>query len=72
MVKTENITRQGKELVYTYSDMGYMLQDTADGALYVEAYNPIESGREYIEVINEEEATEAVYIGMLRALGVEI
>lgn len=72
MVKSENITRQGKELLYTYSDKGYLLKEVESGALYAEAYDPVESNRKYTEVINEEEATEAVYIGMLRALGVEI
>lgn len=72
MIKSEKITRQEKELIYTYSDLGYLLKDTVSGETYAEAYDPADSGREYIEVINEEEATEAVYIGMLRALGVEV
>ena len=60
---------------YTYSDAGMMIE--RDGARYSEAYDPMGSGREYIETdepieVVSEEATEADYQNALAELGVEV
>lgn len=47
MIKTEELTINGKEFVRTYSDSG--LQIERDGALYDEAIDPVDSGRTYVE-----------------------
>ena len=59
MIKTEQLTVNGKEFVRTYSDTG--LQIERDGVLYAEAVDPADSGRVYnesdqlIEPVPEEE-----------------
>ena len=47
MIKTENMTINGKEFVRTYSDAGMMVE--RDGVRYSEAIDPAEFGREYTE-----------------------
>ena len=47
MIKTENITVNGKVFIRTYSDSGYMVE--RDGVFYSEAIDPIEFGRTYAE-----------------------
>ena len=60
MIKTENLTINGKAFVRTYSDNGYMVE--RDGAMYSEAVDPLGSGREYTEtdipIETEEEPVE--------------
>ena len=47
MIKTENITINGREFVKTYSDDGFVIE--RDGARYSEAIDPAEFDRQYIE-----------------------
>lgn len=47
MIKTENLTINGRELIRTYSDEGFMIE--RDGVRYSEAIDPPEFGRQYIE-----------------------
>ena len=47
MIKTENLTINGRKFVKTYSDEGYMVE--RNGARYSEAIDPAEFGRQYIE-----------------------
>ena len=47
MIKTENLTINGKAFVRTYSDSGYMVE--RDGVRYSEAIDPAELGRTYTE-----------------------
>lgn len=47
MIKTENLTINGKYFVRTYSDNGYMVE--RDGVRYVEAIDPAEFNRRYTE-----------------------
>lgn len=47
MVRTENITINGKEFIRAYSDSGFMIE--RDGVQYDEAIDPIEEGRTYTE-----------------------
>lgn len=51
MIKTENITINGREFVRTYSDLGHVKRD---GVEYSEAIDPAGSGRTYTEVIVED------------------
>ena len=48
MIKTENITINGRQLIRTYSDSGHYIQ--RDGARYTEAIDPADSGRAYTEM----------------------
>ncbi len=48
MVQTETVTVGGIELVRTYSDTGHMIE-RQDGARFVEAIDPLNSGRTYTE-----------------------
>jgi hypothetical protein len=71
MIKTENLTINGKAYVRTWSDIGMMIQ--RDGALYEEAIDPAELGRVYTETeqpIPDTEATEADYLEALERFGV--
>ena len=71
MIKTENLTINGKEFVRTYSDSGMMVE--RDGVMYSEAIDPADSGRTYTETdepIEGEDATEADYLAALEKLGV--
>lgn len=62
MIKTENLTINGRAFIKTYSDEGYMVE--RDGVRYSEAIDPAEFGRQYtetdekIEPIAEESAEE--------------
>lgn len=47
MIKTENLTINGRAFVKTYSDEGYMVE--RDGVRYSEAIDPAEFGRTYTE-----------------------
>lgn len=47
MIRTEQITINGQEYKYTYSDIGVMIE--RDGIKYTEAIDPIDSQREYTE-----------------------
>lgn len=47
MIKSEQMTINGKKFVRTWSDDGMMIE--RDGALYDEAYDPADSGRTYTE-----------------------
>jgi hypothetical protein len=71
MLKTENVTYNGKEYIRTWSDKGMMLE--RDGALYEEAIDPVDSGRVYTETdtpVPVEEANESDYLTALNRLGV--
>lgn len=46
MIHTETITLNGKQYDHTYSDTYYIERD---GAQYVEAVDPLNSGRQYAE-----------------------
>lgn len=56
MIKTEKITINGRELTRTYSDSGYMIE--RDGVRYVEAIDPAEMGRTYVETDEPAEITD--------------
>ena len=47
MIKTENLTINGKAFVRTYSDSGYLIE--RNGIRYGEAIDPAEFGRTYTE-----------------------
>lgn len=47
MIKTENITINGREFIKTYSDEGFKVE--RDGVRYSDAIDPSEFGRQYIE-----------------------
>lgn len=47
MIKTENLTINGKPFVRTYSDSGFMVE--RDGVRYSEAIDPAEFNRQYTE-----------------------
>lgn len=47
MIQVENVTINGREFTHTFSDAGYYV--TRDGQNYIEAYDPINSGRTYTE-----------------------
>ena len=49
MIVTENITINGKKLIRTYSDSGYLIRKAGTDEIYSEAYDPAELGRTYIE-----------------------
>lgn len=73
MLKTENMTINGKEYVRTWSDADLMIE--RDGALYEDAIDPAELGRTYTEtaqpIIHEGEADEADYLAALERFGVK-
>ena len=58
MIKAENIYVNGRTFVRTYSDANRMIQQDGTGAVYSEAYDPVDSGRTYMET-EEEIATTA-------------
>ena len=47
MIKTENLTINGKAFVRTYSDSGYMVE--REGVRYSEAIDPAQFNRQYTE-----------------------
>lgn len=60
MIKTENITINKRELVKTYSDLGYMIKQTDTGNIYSEAIDPINHTHVYeetSELVPEKELT---------------
>lgn len=65
MIKTENLTINGKYFVRTYSDNGYMVE--RDGVRYAEAIDPAEFNRQYtetdelVEVMDETEEKALAY-----------
>lgn len=71
MIKTEQLTINGKEFVRTYSDTGMMIE--RDGVLYEDAYDPADAGREYTETDQPiaEQAESEDYEAALSKLGVE-
>lgn len=76
MIKTENMTINGKAFIRTYSDSGYMVE--RDGIRYSEAIDPAEFDRQYTETDEPiegeatDEATEADYQAALRDMGVDV
>lgn len=56
MIRTENITINGKEFIRTYSDSGYMVE--RDGVQYDKAVDPIEFNRVYTETDVKSESSE--------------
>lgn len=53
MIKTETITMNNRTLVHTYSDANLMIKQDGTGAVYSEAYDPVDSGRTYTETDEE-------------------
>ena len=49
MIKTEIVTMNNRTLVRTYSDANLMIKQDGTGAVYSEAYDPVDSGRTYTE-----------------------
>lgn len=49
MIKTETFDKNGRKLVQTYSDTGFMIRQDGTGVVYSEAIDPAESGRTYTE-----------------------
>lgn len=47
MLVTETRTIKDREFTYNYSDAGFYIE--RDGAMYEDAYDPIDSGRVYTE-----------------------
>ena len=43
MIVTENITINGKKLIRTYSDSGYLIRKAGTDEIYSEAYDPAEA-----------------------------
>jgi hypothetical protein len=75
MIKTENMTINGKAFVRTYSDSGFMVE--RDGVRYSEAIDPAEFGRTYTETDEPidgytDEATAKDYEAALAEMGVEV
>ena len=56
MIKTENLTINGREFVKTFSDEGFMVE--RDGVRYAEAIDPAEFGRQYSETDEKIETEE--------------
>lgn len=74
MIKTENMTINGKSYIRTWSDTNMMIE--RDGAMYEEAIDPAELGRVYTEtdteIVHENmEATEEDYLAVLERFGVD-
>ena len=69
MIKTEIIDNY----VRTYSDIGMMIYGGMPEDNYSEAFDPVDSGRTYIEVDDpDQNATEENYRKALENLGVEL
>lgn len=59
--------------IYTYSDAGMMIYGGMPEAYYIDAYDPIDSERSFIETdISIGEADEADFIEALEDLGVNL
>lgn len=66
MIKTEELTINGKLFIRTYSDEGYMVE--RDGVRYSEAVDPAEFNRQYIETneqIESEDISDSEFVSML-------
>lgn len=65
MIKTENLTINGKTFIRTYSDNGFMVE--REGVRYSEAIDPAEFNRQYtetdelVEVMDETEEKALAY-----------
>lgn len=59
MIRTENITINGKDFIRTYSDSGFMIE--RDGVQYDEAVDPIGLGRTYTETDVKSETSNDEY-----------
>ena len=73
MIRIETVIINGKEYTRTWSDLGVMI--ARNGALYEEAVDPVDSGREYTETdvpVEDVEAEEADYLAALGRLGVSV
>ena len=55
MLYTERVTIRGREFDHTWSDTFTIMRD---GVEYDEAYDPADSGREYVETENPREVEE--------------
>lgn len=70
MIITETVTIKGREFSRTYSDAGKMIE--RNGAMYVEAIDPVNSGRVYTEteldIPNVELAAEEALAELVEAL----
>lgn len=53
MIKTETVTMNNRTFVRTYSDANLMIKQDGTGAVYSEAYDPVDSGRTYTETDKE-------------------
>lgn len=49
MIKIETKGISGVVFIYTYSDAGYKIRQDGTGALYDEAYDPVDTYRTYTE-----------------------
>ena len=49
MIQTETFEKNGRTLVRTRSDAGYLIRQDGTGAVYDEAVDPADSGRTYTE-----------------------
>lgn len=58
MIKTETVTINEVQYSRTYSTTGYMIE--RDGVEYVEAIDPLNSGREYTETCTLVESDEDI------------
>ena len=47
MIIKENVTIDGVEFIYTHSDAGMKIE--REGVQYSEAYDPVNTNREYVE-----------------------
>ena len=75
MIKTENLTINGKSFIRTYSDNGFMVE--REGVRYSEAIDPAEFNRQYTETDEPvegytTEATAEDYESALAEMGVEV
>lgn len=64
MIRTEELTINGKVFIKTWSDEGKMIE--RDGALYEEAIDPAEFGRTYTETDVDIELSETDALAELK------
>lgn len=72
MIYTETVEIRGRQFIRTYSD-AYKVE--RDGVLYVEAVDPVDSGRTYTESdtpLDMIEATDEDYLAALAVMGVQV
>ena len=68
MIKTETVTINEKQLVHTWSDRGVYIYGGSPNNNYDEAYDPIDSGRTYVETdipIDKDDATAEELLNIL-------